>query len=91
MSDRRSFLRTSIIQTGTRAGGAGGAGTISFPTSYSGTPHVQLQRLAGSRSFGRAFPVSVISRYSGSFTYRVSGSGGTLSWMAVGNLGRQSV
>ena len=80
-------LRTSI-QTGTRVGGLGaqlaGGGTVVYPTGFAGTPTVMLTPLTGSSNFGKHIAPRVLTRTSANFSYRVTGSGGTLSWLAHG-------
>ena len=75
-------LRTTL-QSGTHAM-AGYAGTVSFPIKFAGTPTVVVSVLEGSSVFGRAAPLKTPSRFSGSFTYKGSGRGGTFTWMAQG-------
>ncbi len=70
------------IQSGTRNKGVV-AGTISFPSAFGGTPEIILSNLGGTTALGRAQPLRVVSRFSGSFTYRASGSGGTIGWVAM--------
>ena len=77
------------IDHGTHALG-GKAGTITFRHGvFVGTPLVILQPLGG---FQRPaypgtvpFALQVRSRYSGSFTYFGTPSGGTFQWVAIGS------
>ena len=76
------------FQAGTKASG-GQKGTVSFKYPFSGTPTVLTSVLGGSSSFGRVRGVHVQNIFSGSFTWGgglglgATGSGGTLSWMAM--------
>jgi len=76
-----------ITQAGTKGAGAPCRGTISFRKAFAGTPVVILQKIAGSSIWGRTQNLDVISRYSGSFTYKGSPTavGGTFAWLAYGS------
>ena len=71
--------------------GLGGkAGTVTFKHgAFLGTPMIFLQPLAGFQRTGypgtTPFGLQVRSRYSGSFTYFGTPSGGTFQWMAIGS------
>lgn len=98
---RREAIRDELLQTkgvsprslqkvtyqGTHGmGAASGYGTITFPgAKFTGTPVVMLTPLAGSSAFGRTIHLGVRTRWSGSFSYRGSPSGGTFSWLATGS------
>lgn len=83
----RSSVLSSVIQTGTHAMG-GKAGTVSFPMKFAGTPTVMLTETARRwPSVGSLpAPLLVVSRYSGSFTYRGTYTGGTFQWLAAGRI-----
>ena len=70
------------IQSGTRAMGVQ-AGTVSYTKRFAGTPSLAVQLMQGS---SRIRNIKTPSLYSGSFTYRFIGSGGTLSYIAAGPL-----
>ena len=76
-----------VTLRGTHAmGAASGYGTVTFPgAKFTGTPTVIVTPLAGSTAFGRTVQLGVRTRWSGSFSYRGSPSGGTFNWLAVGS------
>lgn len=77
-----SMLKTQILR-GTHAMG-GNAGTIPFPTYFSGTPTVTATIMAGSSRMWTVEGFRTPQVNSGSFTYRGSAPFGTFAWTAIG-------
>jgi hypothetical protein len=88
LTTRLTFSQASLaIETigGTRAVGGKRAGTITYGRAFSGTPTTILEVIRGTGVGFRSLPLSVISRYSGSFTWKGSPTTpGTFAYMAYG-------